>query len=325
MVRKSLRRALAERQPWERPAEERQGDGDFYPPGASEIDLPLIFGAEKRRIDDPSDDADGRGRSGWPDLAPMEPTESDEEGVRRRILDEGATRGIERLAWYRSYRSATEWGIHIREEAVIGVGAALAAAAPGLRTWEARQAAVNLLLAHEYFHFLVDVAVETLEDVLGAPLYSPWRINVGRRTPPYHLVEEALANAFAYRYGKTRGLANASRRFLRNPPMGTGTSSATSIPTAGPPAFASCSGTSKEWEPEAPRVLRNFPGAARASSTFTARSSARGTCRSGSFANRPHPSSCRSSRRSAVSIAVLDTVINSQDFRTGSESRSSER
>ncbi len=220
MVRKSLRRTLAERQPWERPAEDRQGDGDFYPPGTSEVNYPFIFGAEKRRIDDPSDDADGRGRGGWPDLVPMEPTDSDQAEVRRRILEEGATGGIERLAWYQSYRSAADWGIHIREEAVIGVGAVFAAEAARLRAWETRQAALNLLLAHEYFHFLVDVAAETLEDVLGTRLYSPWRFDIGRRTPPYHLVEEALANAFAYRYGKTRGLAIASRRFLRNSPVG---------------------------------------------------------------------------------------------------------
>lgn len=75
-------------------------------------------------------------------------------------------------------------------------------------------------MAHEYCHFLVDIGSKTLEDILGAPLYGPWREALYRQRLPYDFLEEALANAFAYRRGKIRGLAAPTRDFLKRSPAG---------------------------------------------------------------------------------------------------------
>lgn len=168
------------------------------------------------------ENAFGRGRLTWPTLTPwhIDPDQTRETSS-SPIVEEVTRSGFDVLAWYVSYRSFSDrWGIFIREDAAVGVGQFFADRHRQLDLVEGIDATVRLLMAHEYFHFLVDIGSEVIEDVLGAPLYGPWRHDNLQRSPVYNPLEEALANAFAYRRGKTRGLARPTRAFLEFSPVG---------------------------------------------------------------------------------------------------------
>lgn len=119
--------------------------------------------------------------------------------------------GTDLLAWYRSFHSDHEkWGIYIRELGVDYLSGRL-----GMR----RELALRALWAHEYFHFLTDVAATSLEVATGRSIYLPY-LQRGHRVWAGCRLDEALANAFSLAYVGRRHGKGLLRRFMLNQPPG---------------------------------------------------------------------------------------------------------
>lgn len=158
----------------------------------------FIEGPENQNVDEPILLPHGWDR-GFPEI--------DVEKIEKRVAEEG----IEAIAWYRSYHwyPTERWGIYILDEGIYYIadrifrksGLMLENGRP-LDTLDFLQLGFKLLLFHEFFHYITDVAASTLE-VANRPTHSYYVHYVknvythprGRDEP----LEEALANAFAYR------------------------------------------------------------------------------------------------------------------------------
>ena len=169
-----------------------------------EIDRPLASGTAK--IPQP--------------LWDSENSDPNQQGRQSNVLAEAATLGFDVLAWYQTFRSGSIWGVYVREDAVVGLARELGRSGSQLGRVALLDAALNILFGHEYFHFLVDHGASVMERMTGNDLWLPWRESVGPFPPNYSFREEGLANAHAYRSWKTRGLAKATRDFLRRSPEG---------------------------------------------------------------------------------------------------------
>ena len=140
-----------------------------------------------------------------------EPEESSDAETHRLIDGRLMENGTDLLAWYRSFHvDQTGWGIYIRELGIDYLSAGL-----GVR----RELALRALWAHEYFHFLTDVAATFLEAANGKPIYLPY-LGSDHRVWPGCRLSEALANAFSLAYVGRRHGKSLLRRFMSRQPPG---------------------------------------------------------------------------------------------------------
>ncbi len=166
-----------------------------------------------------------------PDFAALRPARASGADERER--------GVEAYGWYRSFHLEPQekWGIYMRDWGLLEI--ARKAFVPGnaqtgdnLDVGAAVAKAVRLLLLHECFHFVVDVAATSLELLQhsrdlsqgsGATVgdYRHWldyfeTVYLDGAGPGPRL-EEGLANAYCFRHLRPKGRA---RTFMRNQPPG---------------------------------------------------------------------------------------------------------
>lgn len=140
------------------------------------------------------------------------PLPEDVEGVSRR--------GLDHLAWYLSFHfDRRSWGIYITERGLHHVASFLPG---GLDPLFRLQCAFDCLHAHEYFHFLVDIATTAIELPVRSDLYRPYVRACKVKSPPYNELEEALANAHAISpiSRQASGLRAGVRAFMAQQPSG---------------------------------------------------------------------------------------------------------
>jgi hypothetical protein len=121
-------------------------------------------------------------------------------GVRGRcedcpVLRKGAPAGIDVLAYYLPFHFyLKDWGIYVRSSGILQVSSHLASTRHKRESSDLTNLAYGLLLHHERFHFLTEMACSRAELVLAVPLYARY-YNDGYAVA----CEEALANAYAFR------------------------------------------------------------------------------------------------------------------------------
>lgn len=163
----------------------------------------------------------GTGQS-WP-IGPNGP-----DWRRERILPPDA------LAFYWSFRNryahpflpGAPWGIFVFESSIEYLASFFDSVTAGGSPDDLRQLALEVLVAHELFHFQVDLAARRMEELVRRvegrrfPLYERHRKHCPRRVlTGYDPLEEALANAFALSR-VDRSLRRPTRAFMRRQPEG---------------------------------------------------------------------------------------------------------
>jgi len=155
-------------------------------------------------------------------------TESREElvGAGREADELNRNRGIDQLAYYRSFRHGPGWGIHIKRHGIIGLAHHIvSSSSKSTPVQRSIKAAYKILYQHELFHFQVDCAYLKLETagrssideqlVIGNhSLYLQSRIP----SDGYDPLEEALANARAIRDTKTEYKSSVGSFMKKSPP-----------------------------------------------------------------------------------------------------------
>jgi mRNA-degrading endonuclease RelE of RelBE toxin-antitoxin system len=133
------------------------------------------------------------------------------------IEGEISNTGLDALAWYRSFHyGPKDWGIYFREDGLYFVAHRVLGAIPGMDFPYRVQLAFRLLLRHEYFHFLTDLAATFLELEQGQHVYLTYR----REHQPWNDLEEALANAYAQRGKFPVGIRACFQAFMKRQPSG---------------------------------------------------------------------------------------------------------
>lgn len=133
--------------------------------------------------------------------------------------------GLDRLAWYKSFRLGGDWGIHIRRQGVVGFASHLSATS-GKAVDRSIKAAFRCLYEHELFHFQVDCAYLKLEtggrlSIDEKEVFGPKSLYFTTRKAfkAWDPLEEALANAQAVRRAKPK-FQDAVKAFLLKGPVG---------------------------------------------------------------------------------------------------------
>jgi hypothetical protein len=161
--------------------------------------------------------------------------EHDIRGSRyREIFESVEARGIEALAWYRSFHyDDSDWGIYIPESSLFMLADVVFGreALPKSGDWvehERKASAENLrkawllLWSHEIFHFATDLAIARWETVLRRPLWAFDRFRRRQEGVDYWLYEERAANAQMLRHLKPRlekkDMTRLEAFTLRQPP-----------------------------------------------------------------------------------------------------------
>lgn len=163
------------------------------------------------------------------DFIPAWRAKSREEllGAGRVAGEMNENRGIDQLAFYRSFRHGPGWGIHIKRHGILGLAHHIVStSSKSTPVQRSIKAAYKILYQHELFHFQVDCAYHKLETA-GRPSIDESRL-VGNdslylqsRGPSdwYDPLEEALANARAIRDTKMEYRSSVAR-FMKKSPTG---------------------------------------------------------------------------------------------------------
>lgn len=134
--------------------------------------------------------------------------------------------GLEAIGWYRSfhYRPVHAWGIYIDEQGLWSVAWEIAKhyrLPDPRRDHRALHSAFSLLVAHEYFHHIVDSVALFLEIATGKAVYLPYVRSVYSRTwNTADCLEEALANCYAYKDPASEPLRDYLAIFFAKQPPG---------------------------------------------------------------------------------------------------------
>ena len=150
------------------------------------------------------------------------------EEIEKEIADEG----MEALAWYRSFHwnPPYKWGIYMVDKGIYYVarnvfGKIKQVSPQGRRynTLDFVQQSFRLLFLHEFFHYITDIAASILEigSLSTHPYYSEYVKNVymcpRNKNEP---IEEAMANAFAFKKFRGANIRQQLRSFMKNQPAG---------------------------------------------------------------------------------------------------------
>lgn len=138
--------------------------------------------------------------------------------------------GVEAWAWYRSFhwQPTDRWGIYLTDEGIWRLADRLRGAGGSLGpigTVDLLALATDVLLWHEYFHFLTDLASAAAElaNLLQppGPLYVPHAQAV-LAAPPHtgRPKEEALANAYALQQIRPTRIRPALKKVFQAQPFG---------------------------------------------------------------------------------------------------------
>lgn len=164
------------------------------------------------------------------DFIPAWRVESREElvGAGRRVAGEmNENRGIDQLAFYRSFRHGPGWGIHIKRHGILGLAHHIVStSSKSTPVQRSIKAAYKILYQHELFHFQVDCAFHKLEtagrsSIDVSRLRGKDSLYRQSRGPSdwYDPLEEALANARAIRDTKTEYKQSVAS-FMKKSPTG---------------------------------------------------------------------------------------------------------
>jgi hypothetical protein len=145
----------------------------------------------------------GRASAPRADAESWESVIGEVEEAARFGSDKSLDEVLDVLAWYAPIHTAREnWGIYIRESAVLHLAGRIVARLPGGTTldpamvWGALRSAVFCLYHHEAFHHYVESFAIRLELIDREPRYLPYHRNVYRRpVDSDEPLEEGLACA----------------------------------------------------------------------------------------------------------------------------------
>jgi len=149
------------------------------------------------------------------------------DDIYERMKEEIRHGGTDALAWYCPFHrfARNSWGIYIPDASVSYLALKVfndpqtrlpkrAVADPLSYAW-----AFRLLFLHEFFHFITEISASAIEFIKGAPCYEDYFAHEYCMPVDYdEPIEEALANAFAFR-GTMKEIAFRARkeRFDRHP------------------------------------------------------------------------------------------------------------
>lgn len=208
---------------------EREQEGDVYeaepllsPPDAQEAQGTVTGGRQRGPlVRDPSAISDR--------LAPIDPGAEipDESDISTTGWDEEEL-GVEAWAWYRSFHwePTRRWGIYLTDEGIWRLSDRLRGTGllPTMQRLDVLRASTNILLLHECFHFLTDIAASGLEladPAAGKSMYVPHAKKVAAAPAfPGRPREEALANAFVDRRLRPINLRPVARAVFNAQPDG---------------------------------------------------------------------------------------------------------
>lgn len=205
---------------------------------------------EESKADFPSDDPlpwTDIGEKGCP-AEPLKSTPQRADGVDTvagdSSIDGGALgeavqkHGFEALAFYKSFRHRLngpypgKWGVFYLEQGISLVSNLISIYVPNRNgLTDSRTLGLEFLRRHEIYHYLVDVSALSIEPPMCKHLYLPFRY--AYRNCASHCIEEALANARAWKWAEKvdqanngllsfaedfmSGQPNAYRRFVEDP------------------------------------------------------------------------------------------------------------
>ena len=129
--------------------------------------------------------------------------------------------GMHALAWYRSFhwKEPESWGIYIPADSIWYLAKTLHQRNGGAGgPLEYAQTAYDLIIHHEFFHYIVDMGATVLES--GASFQKKFYTPYVRNQNIYG--EEAMANAWALRKRSYRpsGVVRVIREFMQDQPQG---------------------------------------------------------------------------------------------------------
>ena len=152
------------------------------------------------------------GRDEPPDVSMILEVDEFETPYAQDLEGKVTEEGIDALAWYRSFHwhSSPPWGIYIRKSGIDYLMSRVLgrSAATRYQQKDRLQMAFELLLFHEFFHFLTDAGVADFERSSTPPngqVYSDYSQHVYLKPcENFEPLEEALANAFSYGLARKR-------------------------------------------------------------------------------------------------------------------------
>lgn len=138
--------------------------------------------------------------------------------------------GIDHLAWYRSFHykptEKWEWGIYITDYGLYYLASHVFRNLKSKHSLSVRDLislSAKLLFNHEFFHYITDIASTVIEaqssfmDLYYQEYTNQVYLNPKTSDEP---LEEALANAFAYKKRYLQGAKELIRNFMDNQPKG---------------------------------------------------------------------------------------------------------
>ena len=121
--------------------------------------------------------------------------ESEHEG----IWGTTQSKGIEAIAWYKSFHFSNYWGIYVSYAGLLRYASKLHKTLKNQD--DALECAWNGLMAHESIHYAVDVACARIELLFNSPIYLPSQKSLFQQFG-YSIEEERLAQSALLRYFK---------------------------------------------------------------------------------------------------------------------------
>lgn len=143
----------------------------------------------------------------WPRSEELHPEITEDGGADGQLREYGT----DLLAWYQPFHlHPSTWGIYIREWGLDYLAR---------RLGDRPHLALRALWAHEYLHFLTEVAASSIEVVTGKATFLMF-VGPDHRAGSGCQVEEAIANAFALDQVGRRHGKGLLRKFMQGQPVG---------------------------------------------------------------------------------------------------------
>jgi len=135
-----------------------------------------------------------RGRRGFPRLF-LNP-EKELPAMDGHLKAEIRRSGIEALAWYAPFHHDDSWGIYLRARGILYLTSYFRSGHTSADVNEDVGNATEVLLYHEFFHFLTEITATHMELSYLRPLFEPYLLHVESLRDETANIEESLANAY---------------------------------------------------------------------------------------------------------------------------------